>query len=1025
MNSMKRVIIGGVALIALTIFVFVTASGMTSVSTLDEDGYAVPDASGILKSLETGEGAALALLPVFEGDEIHASLGRYYIGADKTPLDGAFPIYIRGGAGLRFNTDAETLVSADAEIVPSFSGLYMVDGHTYNGDGSPADSEEFVFVALKNGLYMNTQPAVFQNAAGRFEIPANGILYFSESAFRWYAPVNGSLSMGKSESVFDATLTVGAHSYDYIDLLDLFGLLRAGGDPGEDPLTPEETPEEDRRDGGSDAEKGGNPLAPQPAPAPAPQVPDSASGSGAAPAPERDPAGAPEEAPGEKPDSVPKPGGNAGDAAGETDGNAESGTDADQSDTDSGSDSSSAGGSASESGGGSLIPETPAPAPPADVPGGGAGTPGTPPDAPKPPSGNPGGEDTGGDENTEAGAGEGGDTLYEAPTVTFGAIKAWTYAVGGELDVRDPAGLIQRGVKITVFSKLKNTPGSGDAVSEHTDDAGRTLHVYEAHNADGTPRNEGKTAVLRKTYNGGQTLALSPLQPGGTFYVQMSYRFNEEYKTGAIDPETGEELEAYRRVTVYSDFIEIKTLDDLSALHGVHIDYETVYAASATAMELDAIKLTNTSDYEAPVPGADGLPPAFDWENFKKDSLPYVYRVTYALNAEDKDGNPLGGAPINILLGAAQLQKAQSAGGAHFLSATPKLASDTRYGYGLNATDRWGNEIPMLVGAGNESTASFKDTIYTRKITPSVRIVEEENVTDKLTLRVKVSDPDGALAKDDGKVLPLTLTALDGDGQPAPLYGEWKEGGSGGFGHNPDGTPAAGTPPLSLEDPEDGKDYVFRVDSLAFARTYTFNCVGAHDPQPDAERVGETPETLPREENVLMGSLRVYTAALTSGGIGFDSAVPSSGLFDTHAVITARMNRNTTESILPLVDEFRVSVLETATETVRAQYTLRMSDLDKQLGASDFTYDPATGSVVISAGDALEPRVELVGTELDLTGASSLWHALLIRSSTDPLTEVTTYTQPAQIKLSIPENTLKTSTQHTIRIESVVVKGSA
>ena len=110
------------------------------------------------------------------------------------------------------------------DLFRSYDGLYVSDGISYNADMTQADGGEFILLALSSGLYMNVQQAVLETKLGATTIPINSILSLREDGLRWYEQKNGTIAYQENTSVYEATLTIGRHTYDYADLLDALGL---------------------------------------------------------------------------------------------------------------------------------------------------------------------------------------------------------------------------------------------------------------------------------------------------------------------------------------------------------------------------------------------------------------------------------------------------------------------------------------------------------------------------------------------------------------------------------------------------------------------------------------------------------------------------------------------------------------------------------------------------------------------------------------------------------------------------------
>jgi len=223
-KGIKYVFIGCILLMA--ILVAALFGSTKELGVLGEDGYAVPDPSIILESLRDGRADVQGLAPVNFDDTVYSSISGYLVGEKHTKIDKDYPIYINGGAGLRFLNEENWLLSADISLLRSYEGMYLNDGTTYNSDMTQADAEEFILLALPNGLYMNTQPAVFTNLLGSTRIPANSIIQFNDDSVRWYAKENSSLIYYEIGTVFAAKISIGEHSYVYVDFLKALGLLR-------------------------------------------------------------------------------------------------------------------------------------------------------------------------------------------------------------------------------------------------------------------------------------------------------------------------------------------------------------------------------------------------------------------------------------------------------------------------------------------------------------------------------------------------------------------------------------------------------------------------------------------------------------------------------------------------------------------------------------------------------------------------------------------------------------------------------
>ncbi len=1068
-KTVKRIFVLAIAFIGLFTAVVVFAN--RAISTIGDDGFAVPASSGIAQIL-SGEGEdPIALVPVQHDDTVYKNALGYYVGEDRHPIDITFPLYVNGGVGLRFLDETNWLITPEVDVYQTYEGLYVSEGVSYNIDMTRADEDTFIFLMLQNGLFMNVQSAVFENRLGKTTIPINSILMLKENGLRWFEYKNGTLGLHSEESVFDATLTIGGQIYDYYDLLQALGLVRDAIEQGEqsrpnpDMLETAESVLTPNPGGNKEPTTGEDGLNPGESDTNPGEGDGNFGESGTGPSGDETNRGDGETTPGDSETESGNPGEHETNPGWNEGGTGEHETQPGQGDTppvegETDENGNPSGGDETGSGnpgeGETTAPEG------ETNPGDGGDGPGdnnpgdgsSPDDGNNPPdtddmspgdgynppegestpvggeSGNPGdgghnpgdgdieigpGEDfsreddsTGpiepedtkqdGDLGEDVGEGEGGgdDDVggdagnpgkpvikpYQEPVVSLSDIDLWCYAVDMHLEVDDPSAAIPRGIKLAVYGKLK---GFGLPT---TDEEGNKIYSQDDYT--------GQSLMLRKTRSGTQDLALSPLEPGETVYIQFSYRYYQEVKeiqdVEYIDPETGlltviqQQVTVRKRVYYYSDFIEV-TLPEVedSEVKAVASNWTTEFAAYADAISMTGLTMCNTSAYDS-----EKAESAYDFENFKLDTLPYVNRMKLTLTPTS------GGKALEIILNSSVLSRAQK-GESTFKSSAPKLNSNTEYTITVSLTDRYGNDIPLIVNG--QAASNYTETVYTCKRQPAVRIDEVKNVTDLLVVSLTVDDPDGAM---DGTI-PLVYTMLANE-TPVVLYGTWGNG-----------TPMGSddTKEIILEQPTHNKQYTLSLESLAFAQLFTAQVKGSYDPQPDA--VDEP--SIPTIANVQMGTTQIYTASLSDGYISFATAF--SQVSDTSASVSATMTQNTTIDILPMVDEFRIYLKNPDGEVVGEQTHLRLEELSGTMDAfSDNIY-------VIEEGSYLAPQVQLYGASNQV--AATPWSSFCISASVieNPDTGETEiqYSVPMQLQIQYPKGYFTNFTKYSLAIEAVVVKG--
>ena len=229
-SAMLKLFMGMAALLIAVSVSVVLAAG--SFSTVNEDGFVMLADAGVEQALTAGDGKPIQLVQVESEDTISSVLGYFYLDDDRTGIDITYPIWINQGTALRFLTEETWLVSTEVEILRTYEGLYLSGGTTYTEDRIQADPDEFIFLVLPNGLYMNAQPAEVSSVLGDYAIPANSILLMNESSLRWYAVDGGTLRYSDVIGLMEATISIGDNTYDYFSLLKALGLVRDAIDSG-------------------------------------------------------------------------------------------------------------------------------------------------------------------------------------------------------------------------------------------------------------------------------------------------------------------------------------------------------------------------------------------------------------------------------------------------------------------------------------------------------------------------------------------------------------------------------------------------------------------------------------------------------------------------------------------------------------------------------------------------------------------------------------------------------------------------
>ena len=195
---------------------------------LQEEVYVVSKselARNLLKGARPEE-YAYELLRVDEDEPVYQRGFDLYVGEGKDKIQGDFPFFTNDGNAIMIMQDTPVLYNTEFDEVSTFQGMYLSDGISFNYDKTQADEDEFLFLKLKNGLFMNTQSALFAYPGGESHIGMNAVLYLGEEDVRFYAMGQDNvLHYGELPTTKLMTVTIGGQTYSYEQLLEQLGIV--------------------------------------------------------------------------------------------------------------------------------------------------------------------------------------------------------------------------------------------------------------------------------------------------------------------------------------------------------------------------------------------------------------------------------------------------------------------------------------------------------------------------------------------------------------------------------------------------------------------------------------------------------------------------------------------------------------------------------------------------------------------------------------------------------------------------------
>ncbi len=216
------------AVSALGVVAALLCLGLTQFSALAylaQDGYAVaPDT--LSKSLRNQTQDIIVLERADMGEAVYTravSGETYFIGEDKREISAGYPLFTQSGQVLYFLDDSLKMVTTQWETLPSYEGLRLSDGVTFNADRSQADIAEVALVQV-NGGYQVARETTVTGAGRTAHIPMNAVCAFGEESILYYSYDRGVLSGASVTVAPGGTITVGENTYGYLDFLERLGL---------------------------------------------------------------------------------------------------------------------------------------------------------------------------------------------------------------------------------------------------------------------------------------------------------------------------------------------------------------------------------------------------------------------------------------------------------------------------------------------------------------------------------------------------------------------------------------------------------------------------------------------------------------------------------------------------------------------------------------------------------------------------------------------------------------------------------
>lgn len=241
---MKKII--ALAAVILAVLVFALLYQFKPIGYLEFDAYAVTDGK-MVNSLKNGGPSQEDLsvpaqqLPAYS--PFYERLGSLYAGEDKIKLESDFPLYANDASALSLLNNSAKLINEDFTQIESYKGLLISDGAAFNGDRERSMPDTIMLLKLKNGLFINTLPALVDN----HNIGTNSVNAFAPNSIQFYEFRQDRFLYSRIEGLTEkSTIQIAGQTLNYHDFLRALGLMEPKStDTLEQELPPEEVTELD------------------------------------------------------------------------------------------------------------------------------------------------------------------------------------------------------------------------------------------------------------------------------------------------------------------------------------------------------------------------------------------------------------------------------------------------------------------------------------------------------------------------------------------------------------------------------------------------------------------------------------------------------------------------------------------------------------------------------------------------------------------------------------------------------------
>ena len=214
---------------SLTLFFLIRFSDSTILST---EGFYVDNESidkVLLSEKKHANSKNVKLNKVDYNDSFYSNMGKLYVGEkEKRYVNDTYPIISKDGLSVVNINEKSKMISNEFDIYSGYENSTITDGKLFNyNDLVQADFNDYIFLQLKNGTYVNLHSMGIDTIVNDYEIPVNSFIVFYEKYIKYYFfDSKGLLIYNIIDGLdYSTNITLGDNKYDYIDILEAFNIV--------------------------------------------------------------------------------------------------------------------------------------------------------------------------------------------------------------------------------------------------------------------------------------------------------------------------------------------------------------------------------------------------------------------------------------------------------------------------------------------------------------------------------------------------------------------------------------------------------------------------------------------------------------------------------------------------------------------------------------------------------------------------------------------------------------------------------